>query len=99
MTLSPFSFGAALVLAVVSLSQPAAAAGSTTRSKAVTQKAPAQKAPAPLARPQAPAQDQSYLFLSGPKEGRGAPDYVTAGMKHSNQPWFMTRYDRLGNWP
>lgn len=83
---------AAVILALAAV--PAAAA-----TKARPKPAPAKKVQAPIARPADPAQDQSYLFLSGPKEGRGVPDYITSGMKHSNQPYFMTRYDRLGNWP
>ena len=53
---------------------------------------PATKAaPAPL-----PQDDQSYLFATDPRSGKGPPDYVTSGSKHSNQPWFMTIYDTTG---
>lgn len=89
------SIALAVVLATAAATPAAFAASAKVRSKPTT----AQKAPAPVGRPAATDQDQSYLFLSGPKAGRGVPDYITAGMKHSNQPWFMTRYDRLGNWP
>jgi hypothetical protein len=89
------SIALAFVMAAAAATPAALAASAKARSKP----APAQKAPAAVGRPAAASQDQSYLFLNGPKEGRGVPDYITAGMKHSNQPWFMTRYDRLGNWP
>jgi hypothetical protein len=46
-----------------------------------------------------PAEDQSFLRINGSLNDGGVQDYITSGMKHSNQPWFMTRYDRLGNWP
>lgn len=95
MKLSTFPAAVAVMLALATASQPAAAAGAKAKPKPL----PAQKMQAPASRPATPVQDQSYLFLNGPKEGRGAPDYVTAGMKHSNQPYFMSRFDRLGNWP
>jgi hypothetical protein len=46
----------------------------------------------------APQDDQSYLFATDPRSGKGPPDYVTSGSKHSNQPWFMTIYDTVGDW-
>lgn len=45
-----------------------------------------------------PQDDQSYLFATDPRSGKGPPDYVTSGSKHSNQPWFMTIYDTVGDW-
>jgi hypothetical protein len=56
----------------------------------------------PLPAPGQAGEDQSFLYSDyrkAPPSSAGPPDYVTNGSSHFNQPWFMSIYDKLGNWP
>ncbi|MHB2169355.1 hypothetical protein [Alsobacter sp. R-9] len=79
----------ALMAAALALSTSVAAAqtnaGSTTKRKPAK---PATQKVQPF--PQAPQQDQSYLYLPGNSRPSGPPDYVLQGMRQSNQPFYNT---------
>lgn len=78
--------------------QKAAAPGSTRPAQAAGKPVPG-KSPAAA---QPAGEDQSFLYSDyskAPPVSAGAPDYVTSGSSHFNQPWFMSIYDKLGNWP
>ncbi len=81
-------------------SAPVAAPGAAQPAKKTVQHGKASSASrAGTTRPAlAPEDDQSYLFATNPRSGKGPPDYVTSGSKHSNEPWFLTIYDTVGDW-
>jgi hypothetical protein len=84
---------------IAAVAVTAALAGVGPSPAATKTKKPDATAPVKRTAPR-PEDDQSYLFLSpGSAEPAGAPDYATRGSARFNQPWAMTVYDRLGDWP
>jgi hypothetical protein len=76
-----------MTLAIVGLAFAAGLAQAQTK--------PAAKKTTRAAQPAKVQPDQSYLYLSpGSAPRDGGPNYVTQGMRESNQPYFNT-----GAWP